>query len=250
MTRNSNPQDHLKNLIIEAQKWATNKEFHFYVFDIDSTLLDVSPRIQRILDGFLKTPEIITNYPEVLKHTEDIRVEPTDWGIRHAFERLNIQDVPRDFIEKAKAYWHEHFFANTHLQLDLPYDGAVNFVQSLYELGHHIFYLTGRDIHRMQTGTIESLKHHGFPVEKDRAQLVLKPHKSIQDTEFKKDWFANLVSKHPQIQFIFFENEPLNIEAVRHLQPHIKIVFFESTHSRKMEAPKDLPRIQNFRFDK
>jgi hypothetical protein len=250
MTQNSKPHELLESLLKQAQNWAQNKESHFYVFDIDSTLLDVSPRIQRILDDFLKTPEIIANYPEVLKHTEDIKVESTDWGIRHAFERLSVPNIPTAFIDKAKNYWREYFFANTHLPLDLPYAGAVNFVQNLHQLGHHIFYLTGRDVHRMKTGTIASLIQHGFPVEKERVELVLKPDKSIQDTEFKKKWFEDLIKIHPEAQFLFFENEPLNIAAVRHLEPHLKIVFFESTHSRKMEAPKDLPKIQHFKTRK
>lgn len=247
MTQNSNNNPLLQRLIDEAMTRSQLNKADFYVFDIDSTLLDVSPRIQNILNDFLKSPELAKNHPEILAQIKHISVKPTDWGIRHAFERLNIPNLPESIKEKAKNYWREHFFANTHLPLDRPYEGATEFVQTIHNLGHHIFYLTGRDVHRMGEGTVSSLKQHGFPIETAKAQLILKPDKNMVDTHYKKDWFEQIIKVNPDTQFLFFENEPLNIEAVRHLHPVVKVIFFDSTHSGKLDSPTDLPKIQNFK---
>lgn len=238
----------LSKILEEAKEKSQNKEFHFYVFDIDSTLLDVSPRIQKILEAFAQDPDLHAEYPEIAKKFQQVKVERNDWGIRQAFERLKIPTVPQKLKDKAKSYWQEHFFSNLFLHHDLPYEGATEFVNQLYNLGHHVVYLTGRDVHRMGTGTEASLKQLGFPVATEKSQLVLKPDKTLIDTEFKKAWFENKIQQHPQLQFVFFENEPVNINAVRHLHPKLQIIFFESNHSGKAPSPEDLPKISHFKL--
>jgi FMN phosphatase YigB (HAD superfamily) len=248
MTQTNNIAHPLKYILDEALKVSKLSKLKNYVFDLDSTLLDVSPRIQQIINEFMKTAEIRTDYPEVLKQMQNIKVEPTDWGIYKSFERLQISNIPDCFIAKAIKYWREHFFANTYLHLDRPYEGASEFVQKMNSLGHRVFYLTGRDVHRMKIGTIESLKQHNFPIEAEKAQLILKPDKSMHDPIFKKDWFEHFIKSHPNEEFLFFENEPLNIEAVRHLHPIVQVIFFDSTHSGVLNSPQDLPVIQNFKL--
>jgi hypothetical protein len=248
MTQNTKSLNPLQSLLDEAAEYSRLSETQFYVFDIDSTLLDVSPRIQKIINDFMQTPEVVENYPEILSQVQFIKIEPTDWGIRHAFERLKIPNVPASFIEKAKSYWREHFFSNIHLPVDQPYEGATEFVQNIHQMGHQIIYLTGRDLPRMGAGTVASLRQHGFPVEIEKTQLVLKPDKTLIDTEFKKNWFEEFIKNNPNRKFLFFENEPMNIQAIRHLHPIVKVIFFESTHSGKLDAPTDLPKIQNFKI--
>jgi hypothetical protein len=85
-------------------------------------------------------------------------------------------------------------------------------------------------------------------VEIDKTQLVLKPNKLIPDTDFKKEWLEELTKNNPNQYFLFFENEPANIKAIQHLQPIIKVIFFESTHSGKEKPPSDLPKIKNFKI--
>jgi hypothetical protein len=100
----------------------------------------------------------------------------------------------------------------------------------------------------MGKGSHEVLLKWGFPLDDKKSKLVLKPHKSMDDGEFKRDWFkAGELSKYEKIWF--FENEPVNIHLVQEHTPHIEIIFFDSTHSRKAIPPENLPAIMHFLLD-
>ncbi|MCB0394618.1 MAG: HAD family hydrolase, partial [Bdellovibrionales bacterium] len=109
----------------------------------------------------------------------------------------------------------------------------------------HLIYLTGRDTIRMQRGTLESLKIHGFPTPENGARLVMKPVADMDDARFKSDYFSNQHNGGERIWF--FENEPVNINLVHQEHPHIQIVYFDSVHSGKGEEPNlRIPRIKSF----
>jgi hypothetical protein len=46
----------------------------------------------------------------------------------------------------------------------------------------------------------------------------------------------------------FFENEPANILPVLENCPHVQVIFFDSTHSRRATVPEHLPKIRHFNF--
>jgi len=104
-------------------------------------------------------------------------------------------------------------------------------------------YLTGRDLQRMGKGSEEVLKKWGFPCEK--GQLILKPERTLDDELFKNDWFLDL-DRTPYSKIYFFENEPVNINAVAKSCPEIEIIFIETTHARKQEVSLPLLRIKHF----
>lgn len=216
------------------------------VFDLDSTLFDVLPRVQQILIEFAKDPAIQARFPEVSEILHGIQVHRKDWGVQEALHRAGLADH-KDLGHVLRDYWQQRFFSNEYLEYDLPYDGAVSFVQELAAAGAQIAYLTGRDVARMGVGTSHILKKWGFPVH-DKAVPALKPHKEMDDAFFKVKWFA----AQPLQQFSkvwFFENEPLNIHMVRRAFPQVEMVFIESTHSGRAPEPTDVPRILHFLMD-
>ena len=171
-----------------------------------------------------------------------------DWGIKDALIRAGFDGHQPDFHEAIRNFWRQTFFSNEYLDYDVPFDGAQSYVQALYDLGAEIAYLTGRDVARMGTGTAQVLKKWQFPLDGTQAYTVLKPVKGMDDAQFKSDWFAALpANKYAGVWF--FENEPVNVNLVRDTHAHVEIVFFESTHSGKSEAPSDLPRIVHFLLD-
>ena len=92
-------------------------------------------------------------------------------------------------------------------------------MQELENCGVEIQYLTGRDHQRMRKGSVEVLKKWGLPLQHD-ADLHMKPEKIQDDELYKLDWFKMLDTK-PYSQIYFFENEPININAVLDLNtPH------------------------------
>lgn len=210
------------------------------VFDLDSTLFNVSPRTEKILKEFSNDLHYKALYPKQAEALNNVEVKNTDWGIKQAISRLQIEG-PIEFFDDIKNYWIERFFSNAYLHFDEPYEGAINYVQSLKNLGARIMYLTGRDQHRMGLGSIEVLKKHNFPVD-DHHQLILKPEKGMSDSKFKRDVFLELKKQHSNIWF--FENEPVNINLLQKEIPKINVVFVDSVHSSLEPAPTHLPTVR------
>ena len=206
------------------------------VFDLDSTLFNVSTRSQKILDEFADLHH--------LNHLKNVEIKIEDWGLKEALIRAGYKpDDELQLLKDLKHYWSERFFSNEYLHYDVPYLGAISFVQDLSDTGCEIYYLTGRDQKRMQQGTIEVLYKWGFPLKLDN--LFLKPERSIDDEIFKLEWFRNL--NHAQFQNIFFfENEPVNINAIVQYCPEVEVIFLDTTHSRKEQISSPLKKIKNF----
>ncbi len=243
---NPRSKAYLKKILSQANKST------LAVFDLDSTLFDVSPRIHKILTDFGKTPENLRQFPEVCSILTNIKMERKDWGIKDALLRAGLDGHNPSFHQAIKEYWQRTFFSNEYLKYDRPYEGSVDYVQRFYSTGAAITYLTGRDVARMGTGSVEILKHWGFPLDEEgplqRASLVLKPRKGMDDARYKSDFFCqnlkNLFSK-----IWFFENEPVNISLVRQEHPEVEVIFFDSAHSGKLQTPSDLPSIIHYLLD-
>lgn len=213
------------------------------VFDLDSTLFNVSPRTQQILHEFAELHK-----PELKK----VEILHTDWGLKEALVRAGYKfEESIELHTSLRDFWVERFFTNTYLHYDLPYRGAVPYVQRLHETGCEVHYLTGRDIARMGVGTLEVLKKWGFPVRE--GCLHLKPHRSMDDHVFKIDWVIDrfpLEKYSPEIAPVyFFENEPVNINALGKVRPDIHIIQLDTTHSRQEEVNVPVTKVSNFYFE-
>lgn len=215
------------------------------VFDLDSTLFDVNPRLEKVLLDFADVKVHQERFPEQIQHFKNIKAHRTDWGIRKTLIRAGLTHADPEFQNAVKDFWRKNFFSNEYLVYDVPYDGAVEYVQQLFTLGAEIHYLTGRDEKRMGQGSRDVLRKWGFPLDEVRAHLALKPRQGMDDGLFKRDWFVHL--NHQDYKEIwFFENEPVNINWIARTSPHVNIVFFDSTHQGLEEAPANIPKIMNF----
>lgn len=228
----------IKQLRKDARKVAA-------VFDIDSTLYDVGPRLEQILIDYARDPEKQKLFPDLVPKLQNIRVLRQDWGIFNALERVGLDGHHQEFQKDILQWWKERFFSNDYIHFDQAYPGSVDYVNLLHSNGADIFYLTGRDQDRMGRQSPVVLKQSGFPLNETSAQLILKPHKSMDDARFKTDWFHQIESNN-YAKIYFFENEPVNINLLRKELPHIEIIFFDSTHSKKEEAPLDIPQIMDY----
>lgn len=235
----------LKSILNEVKNQQMTGQKCLLVFDLDSTLFDVSPRLEQIIQDFAELPETIAKFPESVAILKNIKMLRSDWGIKNALFRAGLDKQHPEFEIAIKTYWRDHFFSNHYLEFDRPYEGAVDYVNELAKTGAEIVYLTGRDVARMAVGSEKVLLKWGFPLDGTQSRLVLKPMKGMDDAEFKSDWFGDLPDgKYTKIWL--FENEPVNVNLVRKCHQHVEIVFFESTHSGQAEAPEDLPRIFHY----
>ncbi len=239
------PSQYLERILTEIASFEASGRQALAVFDLDSTLFDVSPRLKKILHDFAVLPENQTRFPEACQILSKAETYRTDWGIKNAVVRAGLDRHHPEFHQALKDFWFQNFFSNEYLDYDIPYEGGVEYVQRLLKIGADIVYLTGRDVHRMGQGSRDTLLKWNFPLDDKRSQLVLKPQKGLDDAKFKSDWFA-AIPPEKYAKIWFFENEPVNVNLVRVEHQHIEIVFFESTHSGKAEAPTDLPVILNF----
>lgn len=206
------------------------------VFDLDSTLFNVSSRTQKILSEFAEIHDI-----DRLKNVE---VLCEDWGVKEAVLRAGFS-IEKDFeiLQKLRDYWAAKFFTSEYLHYDVPYPGAISFVQELADTGCEINYLTGRDQARMGKGSFEVLEKWGFPVAENT--LFLKPSRDQDDELYKLEWFRALDhSKYEKI--FFFENEPVNVNAILASHPEVEIIFLDTTHARKQEVSAPIKKIKNF----
>lgn len=238
----------LRQILVKARQCQQQGLPCLAVFDLDSTLFDVVPRIQKVLESFAELPATQRDFPESLEQLRRARPERGDWGIKDSVLRVGLGSHSHEFHQRLKEHWLQTFFSDEFLHFDVPYEGAQQFVEALSRTNTHIAYLTGRDVHRMGKGSVEVLKKWNFPVGSEQAELVLKPLKGMDDAAFKTDWFSHSdLDKYKHIWF--FENEPVNIVSLRAMHPQIDVIFFDSTHSGKAPAPIDLPMIEHFLFD-
>ena len=215
------------------------------IFDLDSTLYDLTLRVTAILDRFAKSPEVCARYPDLCQKLEHVEIRRTDWGLTEPLLRIGISKKSHPkFVDEVQAAWARGFFSNDFLDRDFPLPGAVRFVEQCLELGADVLYLTGRDTARMGVGTEKSLRDVGFPFDGVHARLHLKPEAGLDDAEFKADVIEELVSKYDQLWL--FENEPVNINAVVKRTPQVQIVFIDTCHSGLEEVRDALATVQHF----
>ncbi len=215
------------------------------VFDIDSTLFCVSPRSSAILKSLADSVAFQNEHPEVAKALQGIEIQPSDWGVKTAIQRTQVQ-IGRPVFEKIRDYWREHFFSNSFLSHDLMYPSANTFVQFLSKHGANIFYLTGRGTGRMRTGTLAQLKYWNFPIADD-SRLIMKPDPALSDPTEADEQFKAVVLQEFCKKFEhlwFFENEPVIIDRVRKVNPQVQTVFVNTVHSGRGVEPKDLLTIK------
>ena len=206
------------------------------VFDLDSTLFNVSSRTQKILTEFTELHQV--------ERLRGIQVHCEDWGIKEAVIRAGLSiETDLELLHSLRDFWSARFFTSEYLHYDVPYPGAISFVQELADTGCEINYLTGRDQKRMLKGTVEVLEKWGFPLSEN--SLFLKPAKEQDDELFKQEWFKEL--DHTRYKKIFFfENEPVNVNAILASHPEVEIIFLDTTHARKQEVSAPIKKIKNF----
>ena len=209
------------------------------VFDLDSTLFDVSPRTQFILRALGDEAAFASVHADVAQSLSTVEVLPSDYSVRTILRRTSPAAATDStaVAEAVRAYWREHFFSSDHLHRDVLYPSADEYVRLLHGLGAEIFYLTGRGEARMRDGTVRALVQHGFPLAP--GALLMKPSEVLSDEGFKADVLGRFTHNHVWL----FENEPVIIAQVRRLVPRVRVVFVRSAHSGKAAEPTDVPAV-------
>lgn len=242
------PATTLQKILEAAHLARVNGEGFLAVFDLDSTLYDLTERVQKIVESFADDPKMRKKYPHQCESLLTARIHPQDWGIREGLSRAGLLESQHpEFFKDLHDHWVYCFFSNAYLHEDMPLPGAVEFVQALENENAHIMYLTGRDVDRMWDGTEASLRAWKFPLDREHTRLVLKPKPEMDDARFKLEVIQAALKTYPQIWL--FENEPVNLNIVQKHCPSVKLVFIETTHSGREQVAPELARIPHFETD-
>lgn len=210
------------------------------VFDIDSTILDVTPRSQEIIKDFKDSSDFQKLSPEDKNNYKKIDYQHNDWGPTAPMKRAGLSQLSQDIIFN---FWWSKFFINDYLCYDKPYPGADTYMQKLFNTGCDIAYLTARKKQSMYEGTLESLRQLNFPLDNNRVRCVLKE-KDHNDHTYKLDWLQNEATKYSQI--FYFENEAKIINHVRQELPDLTIIFMDTIHSQEEPSPAGLITLPGY----
>ncbi len=217
---------------------------NFFILDIDSTLVTTHQRNQAILEDWIKAKR--KQFSDDCSQLETAKCQFGDYGLVHALQRVEFKELNPGSKNDLENFWRTHFFSNKYLHSDVPVRGAVDWIQTLEELGVDFVYLTARHKPTMWEGTLSSLDAMGFPI--DESLLFLKDNLEHSDEEYKTLLTGELIKNKKDQTLWFIDNEPVVLHRVSQDHPEVKLVWFESTHSGRMQPPEKALRINNFTF--
>lgn len=216
----------------------------FFILDIDSTLVTTHQRNQKILEDWIQ--ENSSQFPEDCLTLKQAQCQFGDYGLKNAKERVNFTEQNPGSQDSLDSFWRKNFFSNDYLHSDVAMRGAVNWTQNLEERGVEFVYLTARHKNSMWEGTLSSLDALGFPISEET--LFLKEDLDDSDAGYKTKLMARFVEKFGHKKMWFVENEPVVLHQMISDHPSVNLVYFDSTHSGRMEPPEGLLSISDFCF--
>lgn len=209
------------------------------VFDLDSTLLDNSPRQARI----------VREYGQSVgdERIAACRAEYwVDWGFETPLRRSGLSEEEiAQHLEPLKAWWRDRFFTSDYCRDDHPHDGAAAFLGRVTATGATICYVTGRH-QGMGPGSVESFKRAGFPLPNGRTvHLMLKPEEALDDDAWKVQVRERLLTLGRVA--CAFDNEPSHINSYQTGFTGCYAVHLDTDHSgRPVEVLPEIPSIADF----
>jgi len=213
------------------------------LLDLDSTLYEVGPRNLQIMVEWARSKEG-SKYKEVSAMVEALELHQVKYSVKETLLALGVAEMGEsmshnlcDAIQSAKSYWFNRFFTDSYLTFDRPYFGTREFVNELYGRGAEVVYLTGRDEPNMGKGTRDNLLRDGFPWNKEKTHLWMKPSFHDSDLDFKRSAVQNIRQMGHLVAS--FENEPPNVVALSELIPDAMHVFVDTVCSDQKTAPRD-----------
>jgi len=209
------------------------------VFDLDSTLLDNSPRQALIMRkyGAEHGVEALTRVQSEHWRGWDARIPMQNVGLSSA----EIDD----HFEAFRQYWWERFFSSEFCAEDEPIAGAPEYARAIVDSGARLFYVTGRH-EPMREGTEACFRAHDLPLpDASRIQLLMKPGLDEHDDAYKLRTYETLRGAGTVVGA--FDNEPTHINGYFEAFPDALSVHLATDHSmREIRVHSSIPSILDF----
>ncbi len=182
------------------------------VFDLDSTIFLARSRNLRILRDFAE----FGRYDGLPEIAASLTLADLGYEVDYPLAQRGV--LTDELRSDLRAFWAERFFTNDYCRHDAATAGAPEFVRACHDAGALIYYLTGRHVGGMATGTVTALVRAGFPLFRGRTVLHLKPSFDMPDGAFKEQAVADIGSYGGAV-VATFENEPGHAETLRRAFP-------------------------------
>lgn len=237
----------LEEILIKAKDLQANGRQLTVVFDLDSTIFDLSQRQIKIFHEFAE--RFKQKYPIECDGFYRVTKDSMTYYPEDCLKNVGVVGLSEDFIDDFYSFWEDRFFSNEYTKYDIPEPGAKEYIDKLKSYACNIVYLTGRDIERMGIGTHAQLSHHEFmgsDQQEHQVTLKLKPEASMIDDIFKSEYLLELCPNENDI--VFIDNEPQNLVKIAEDHPDILLIYFDSYHSGKAEIPETAITINSFLF--
>jgi hypothetical protein len=241
MAGRARPEDQGRILLEVLERAAAGAPRGLVIFDLDSTLLDNTPRQARILREYGRAagvPQLRSARPE---HWEG-------WDLARALANAGLPptEVARH-LAPARRFWAERFFTSRYCRLDRPAPGAAEFVRAVAAAGARVAYVTGRPT-RMERGTLAAFAEAGFPLpDRWRVHLLMNPHADLDDDGWKALARAQVDRLGPVVAA--FDNEPAHVNGYALAWPEACCVHLDTDHSgRPVEVLARVPSVRDFRL--
>ena len=208
-------------------------------FDLDSTLLDNSPRQALIMREYGDEAGV-----EALTRVQAEHWNGWSYAIPMAAVGLSEVEIEHHG-PRFKEYWRERFFTSRYCVSDRAITGAPEFVAAVAETGASICYVTGRH-EPMRPGSVESFERCGFPLpDERRIKLLMKPAIDESDDAYKLRAYQTLRSLGEVVAA--FDNEPAHINGYREAFPSARSIHLATDHSlRNIRVAEGIPSIASF----
>jgi len=214
------------------------------IFDLDSTLFETGSRNLRILREFAE--EHGAEHPSLPDVIAGLTIDDMGWNVHECLSSRGVGD--EDLLQALRDFWFERFFTDDYVKTDTPSPGAVEFVTHCHQAGAMIYYLSGRHVGGMETGTVQALTEEGFPFWRGRCAIHLKPSFDMADRAFKDDAVEDIRSYKGRV-VASFENEPGNANLFLAAFPGALHYLLDTVTSPDPEAPAaELMLIPDFRI--
>ncbi len=214
-------------------------------FDLDSTLFDLNQRQLNIFKDFASQENFKSKYPLECNAFLNMQEQHLSYYPEDCLIKFGLETISKHFSEDFHEYWKVRFFSDQYMHWDRLETGAEQIIKKLRDWNIQLFFLTGRDEARMGKATRDQLqKHLKLSNEQIQQEVIVKPHLSLLDDQFKLDIVKSKIKDFPNI--VFIDNEELNLQVIHQELPNVKLVLFDSVHSGKGKAPQNIPVIKNF----
>ena len=213
------------------------------VFDLDATLFDNRMRTLMILRAWATQPKQLGT--AVAKKVLSLRLDQIEYLFADALAKVGVTD--KATLDAIGAFWLDRFFTEWAVH-DQVTPGGVEYVQALHKAGAFVVYLTGRDAPRMLTGTTQSLMISGYPIGQPRTQLIMKPHRKVDDEDFKQTVMDSL--RRTGHVVAMFDNEPGNVNLMKTAFPKAHVIFLKTMFNPKgknLVVDAGIPSVIDFR---